>query len=85
MISSFQRFSVPITAKQTGWYTLLILRYAALDITEYLFSPELDLANYKRDLVGAAAFDRANGLLFVFEKLADEYKSIIHVWRVETE
>ncbi|MCJ7623933.1 MAG: hypothetical protein MUO76_10550 [Anaerolineaceae bacterium] len=59
--------------------------YAVLDISETLFNPELDPANYKRDLVGAEAFDRTNGYLYVFERMADEYKSIIHVWRVETE
>ncbi|OQY33903.1 MAG: hypothetical protein B6I38_03045 [Anaerolineaceae bacterium 4572_5.1] len=56
--------------------------YAVLDLTEYLFSPELDFENYKRDLVGAIAFDRENGLLYVIERLADEAKSVIHVWRV---
>jgi hypothetical protein len=55
--------------------------YATLVLDEYLFDPELDPAEYKRDLVAAAAFDRAHGYLFVIERLADEYKSVIHVWR----
>ncbi len=56
--------------------------YASLVIDEFLFSPELDPANYKRDLVGAAAFDRERGLLFVVERLADEYQSVIHVFQI---
>ena len=57
--------------------------YAALNITDVLFDPELSVEEYKRDLISAAAFDRQNGRLFVIEKLADEYKSIIHVWQIE--
>ena len=57
--------------------------YAALNITDVLFDPELSVEEYKRDLVTAAAFDRQNGRLFVIEKLADEYKSIIHAWQIE--
>ena len=49
---------------------------------EYLISPELDHANYKRDLVGAIAFDRLNGLVYVVERLGDGYKSVIHIWRI---
>ena len=56
--------------------------YATLVLDDYLFDPQLDHAEYKRDLVGAAAFDRANGLFYVIEKLADGYKSVIHVFRV---
>ncbi len=56
--------------------------YATLDLTEYLFAPELDFANYKRDFLGAVAFDREHALLYVIERLTDEYKSVIHVWRV---
>jgi hypothetical protein len=57
--------------------------YATLVLDEYLFDPELDPAEYKRDLVGAVAFDRGNGLLYIIERLADEYKSVVHVWQVE--
>ena len=56
--------------------------YATLDLTEYLFDPELNFENYKRDVVGAVAFDRENGLLYIIERLADEAKSVIHVWRM---
>lgn len=57
--------------------------YATLVLDEYLFRPELDYAEYKRDLVAAAAFDRKHGRLFVVERLADEYKSLMHVWQIE--
>jgi hypothetical protein len=56
--------------------------YATLVLDEFLFDPQLDHANYKRDLVGAAAFDREHGLLYIIERMADEYKSVIHVWQV---
>jgi len=56
--------------------------FATLDLTPYLYAPALDPAEYKRDLVGAIAFDRTSGLLYVFERLADEYKSIVHVFQV---
>jgi hypothetical protein len=56
--------------------------YATLSIQDVLFDPELNFGEYRRDLVGAAAFDRANGLLYVIERLGDEYKSIIHVWHI---
>ncbi|NOZ00212.1 MAG: hypothetical protein GXP40_13585 [Chloroflexi bacterium] len=56
--------------------------YAALVLDEFLFDPAVRPEDYKRDLVGAAAFDRERGLLYVVERLADEYKSVIHVWKV---
>lgn len=56
--------------------------YAVMDLTEHLFAPELDFYNYKRDLIGAIAFDREHGRLYVVERLADDAKSIIHVWQV---
>jgi len=56
--------------------------YATLVIDDVLFDPELNPVEYKRDLVGAAAFDREQGFLFVFERLADEYKSVVHVWQI---
>jgi hypothetical protein len=56
--------------------------YATLVLDEYLLAPELDQEIYKRDLVGAMAFDRENSLIYLVERLADEYKSIIHVWEI---
>lgn len=56
--------------------------YATLDLTEYLLDPNLDYADYKRDLVGAVAFDREHGIFYLVERLADEYRSVIHVWKI---
>lgn len=57
--------------------------YATLDLSQYLFAPYIDFETFKRDIVGAAAFDRANGNLFIIERLADGYKSVIHVFKVK--
>lgn len=56
--------------------------YAVLVLDEYLLNPSLDLAAYKRDLVGAVAFDRERGNLFLIERLADESRSVVHVWQI---
>jgi len=40
------------------------------------------LETYKRDLVGAAAFDRENGLLYIVERLAYDSQSVIHVFQI---
>ncbi len=56
--------------------------YATLVLDDYLFDPQTHVETYKRDLVAAAAFDRQHGLLFIFERLADEDKSVVHVFRV---
>jgi len=56
--------------------------YATLVLDDYLFNPEINPGEYKRDLVGAVAFDREHGRLYVIERLADGYKSVIHVWAV---
>jgi hypothetical protein len=53
------------------------------DIAEQMFAPFLSPADYKRDITGAVAYDRENGLLYVMERLADGYKPLVHVWRVE--
>jgi len=34
--------------------------------------------------VGAAAFDRERGLLYILEPLADADKPLVHVWRVRS-
>ncbi|MEN8173133.1 MAG: hypothetical protein ABFS03_09670 [Chloroflexota bacterium] len=56
--------------------------YAVMVIDDVLFDPMLNYENYKRDLVGAAAFDSQHGILYIIERLADEYRSVIHVWQV---
>lgn len=59
--------------------------YALLDLTEYWFDPETHVESYKRDLVGAAAFDRENGILYIVERLGDESKSLIHIFQLMAE
>jgi hypothetical protein len=56
--------------------------YATLDLSDVFYEPVISLEEYKYDIAGAVAFDREHGLLYIFERLADEYRSIIHVWRV---
>lgn len=53
--------------------------YAVLDIDPILFDVSEHIIFYD---VGAASFDRQRGLFYLFEPLADEDKSIVHVWRV---
>jgi hypothetical protein len=55
--------------------------YGILDLTPYLYDPMINVEIYKRDLIGAAAFDRDSGLLYIIERLADEYKSVVHVFQ----
>jgi hypothetical protein len=53
--------------------------YAALPLDQYLFAPR---SARQKDHVGAIAFDRAHGRLFVMEPLADGDSSIVHVGSV---
>lgn len=59
--------------------------YALMDLSEYWFDPEINLEIYKRDLVGAAAFDRVRGILYIIERLGDGPKSVVHVFQIEVE
>jgi len=36
----------------------------------------------RRHRIGAVAYDRDNGLLYVLELFADEAKPVVHVWSV---
>jgi hypothetical protein len=53
--------------------------YAVLAIEDVLYNPDFVLLNH----LGAAAYDRERGLLYVLEPLADEERSIVHAWRLE--
>lgn len=53
--------------------------YATLELDPYLFHIS---SNQQKHHVGAASFDRQRGLLYVFEPLADNDKSVVHVWQV---
>lgn len=54
--------------------------YAVLSLDDVLFHVS---STQQKHHLGAAAFDRGNGLLYVLEPLADEDRSIVHVWRVD--
>ena len=56
--------------------------YAVFDLTDYLFDPQTDVTRYKVDLIGDIAYDREHGYLYLVERLADEDKSVIHVWQL---
>jgi len=56
--------------------------YASLALDDLLYDPGFDHENYKRYLLGAAAFDRENGLLYLVERQADGDKSLIHVFQL---
>lgn len=63
--------------------------YAVISIDEHLF---LNPAGIEREMIGsgaqrrfrlgATAYDRENGLLYVLELFADGAKPIVHVWRI---
>ncbi len=57
--------------------------YASLNLNETFLNPSINLVEYKYDLAGAVAYDRENGLLYIIERLGDEYKSVVHVWRIQ--
>lgn len=57
--------------------------YATLTLDDYLLDPGFDYERGKRYLLGAAAFDRINGLIYIVERLADEGdRSLVHVFRI---
>jgi hypothetical protein len=60
--------------------------YAVLDLSPFLLDPDYttdDLVNYKRDFVNAMTFDRARGLLYLVEPVANnDGETVIHVFRV---
>jgi hypothetical protein len=56
--------------------------YASRSIDGLLFDPGFDYENSKRYLLGAAAFDRTRGLLYIVERRADGDRSLIHVFEI---
>jgi hypothetical protein len=52
--------------------------YAVMDIEDVLYNVDFELFYH----VGAASFDRERGLLYVLEPLADEERSLVHVWQI---
>lgn len=59
--------------------------YAILDLSPYFFDPQINIIDYKTDIAGAVAYDRQNGLLYIIERLADGYKSVIHVFHIASQ
>ncbi len=63
--------------------------YTLLDIDEHLYldppvwdEVTLGWGDQRRYRIGAVAYDRQNGLLYVLELYADGGKPVVHVWRV---
>lgn len=56
--------------------------YASMAIDDILFDPGMQVERYKRYLLGAAAYDRERGLLYIMERNADEERSLIHVFEI---
>ncbi len=63
--------------------------YASLNLEPVLFhnpaGVELEMIGrgaQRRALIGEAAFDRENGLLYVLEFFADGAKPVVHVWKI---
>jgi len=63
--------------------------YAVIDIDEHLYLDppdgdeiELGWGDQRRSRIGAVAYDRQNGYLYVLELYADGAKPVVHVWRV---
>jgi len=54
--------------------------YAVMNIDPVLYHISSTQQKYH---VGAAAFDRAHGLLYILEPFADEDRPLVHVWRLE--
>jgi hypothetical protein len=54
--------------------------YARLDVDDVLYHITSDQQKYH---VGALAFDRARGMLYLFEPFGDGDKPLVHVWHVE--
>jgi hypothetical protein len=55
--------------------------YARLSLEEQLFHR---LPDPHKERLGAVAYDRDNGLLYVLEPLVDNDRPIVHVWQIET-
>jgi hypothetical protein len=64
--------------------------YAVIDLEEHMLNNpsgvEIDMVGsgvQRRFKIGEAAYDRANGLLYVLELYADGAKPVVHVWQIE--
>jgi hypothetical protein len=64
--------------------------YATVDVDDHLYlnppewdEVELGWGDQRRARIGAAAYDRENGFLYVLELYADGAKPVVHVWQVQ--
>jgi len=59
--------------------------YATLNLDPYLIDPGFDFVREKRYILGAPAFDREHGLIYLFERRADSEDdlSVVHVFAVQ--
>jgi predicted outer membrane repeat protein len=55
--------------------------YSHFDIDQYLFNPQHDHGRYQ---LGSCCYDRQNNLLYIFERIADDDKSLIHVFQISS-
>lgn len=54
-----------------------------MTLDSYLFgNASIDSARAKKHLLGAMAFDRSDGIVYIMERRADEEKSIAHVFKI---
>ena len=56
--------------------------YASLNLDPYLYDPGYDYYREKSHLLGACCYDRQRNFLYIMERLADEDKSLIHVFQI---
>jgi hypothetical protein len=63
--------------------------YASLDVDDHLYLDPpawdvyvLGMGVQRRNRIGAAAYDRDNGLFYVLELYAEGGKPVVHVWRI---
>jgi len=69
-------FAAVATGEMESWVPQ---PYAILPLDDILFHVTSTQQKYH---LGATTFDRQNGLLYVVEPLADEDRSVVHVWNI---
>ncbi|MFC1568987.1 T9SS type A sorting domain-containing protein [bacterium] len=56
--------------------------YATFNLDPFLYDPGYDYYAQKIHLLGACCYDRQRNFLYIIERLADEDKSLIHVFHI---
>jgi PKD repeat protein len=57
--------------------------YAALNIEDVLFDDNTDSASERYKRISDVSYDREHGILYVFEPLNENARSIVHVWKIK--